>query len=112
MYFKSDIHRDLFLALKQKAGQGDDCEYTSAIYVLSALGKPIAKYVQPGAIQFPKLKRASKVWSSSEKALVKLAATLLNYSTWPAKIGDVFRHLDEDNCQVALEALRIRYLIR
>ena len=40
MYFKNDKHRGLFLTLKQRAGQGNDCEYTAALYVLSALGKP------------------------------------------------------------------------
>jgi hypothetical protein len=112
MYFRDDRHRDIFLALRQKAGVGKDCEYDSALYVLSALGKPIEKYVQPGAIEFKKLKQVSRAWSSSEKALLKLAATLFNDSTWQAKVGDVFHHLDEDNCRVALQALEIRYLMR
>lgn len=112
MYFKNDEHRDLFLALRQRAGQGNDCEYTAALYVLSALGKPIERFVQPGAIKFPQLKKASRAWSSSEKAMIKLAATLFNYSSWPAKIGDIFYHLDKENTKVALQALEIRYLIK
>lgn len=112
MYFKSDEHKKLFLALKDKAGQGDDCEYTAALYVLAALGKPIEKYVQPGAIEFKKLKQVSRAWSSSEKALIKLAATLFNSSVWSVKVSDVFRHLDEENTRVALQGLEIRYLMR
>ena len=44
--------------------------------------------------------------------MIKLAATLFNYSSWPAKIGDIFYHLDEENTKVALQALEIRYLMR
>jgi hypothetical protein len=33
---------------EKKQVQGKDCEYDSALYVLSALGKPIEKYVQEG----------------------------------------------------------------
>ena len=112
MYFRDDRHRDIFLALRQKAGVGKDCEYDSALYVLSALGKPIEKYVQPGAIEFKKLKQVSRAWSSSEKALLRLAAALFNASTWPVTIEDVFYSLDEDNVRVALQALEIRYLMR
>lgn len=112
MYFKSDKHKELFLALKAKAGQGIDCEYTAALYVLSAVGKPVEQYVHPGVIEVRKLKQASAAWSSSEKALLKLAATLFNDSTWQAKVGDVFHHLDEDNARIALQGLEIRYLIR
>jgi hypothetical protein len=61
------------------------------------------------AIEFEKLKQVSRAWSSSEKALLKLAATLFNEQ---AKVRDVFHHLDEDNCRVALQALEIRYLMR
>lgn len=112
MYFKNDVHKNRFLVLKAKAEQGNDCEYSSALYVLAALGKPVEKHIQPGAIKFPQLKKASRAWSSSEKALIKLAATLFNYSSWPAKIGDIFYHLDEENTKVALQALEIRYLMR
>lgn len=112
MYFKDDKHKELFLALKQKAGQGNDCEYTAALYVLSALGKPIEKYVQPGAIEFKKLKQVSRAWSSSERALIKLAATLFNAARSPAYIDEVFYSLDEENTRVALQGLELRYLMR
>ena len=112
MYFKNDAHQKQALTMKNKAGQGDDCEYTAALYVLAALGKPIEKYVQPGAIEFKKLIQASKAWSTSEKALIKLAATLFNSSVWSVKVSDVFRHLDEENTRVALQGLEIRYLMR
>jgi hypothetical protein len=112
MYFIDDVHKNRFMVLKAKADQGNDCEYSSALYVLAALGKPIEKYVQPGAIEFKKLKQVSRAWSSSEKAMLKLAATLFNNSTWSVRVADVFRHLDEENTRVALQGLEIRYLMR
>ena len=112
MYFKSDIHRNRFLVLKKKAGQGNDCEYAAAIYVLSAMGKPVEKYVQPGDINFSRMFRETHVWSSSERALTRLAATLHNAAVWPIAIYDVFYSLDEENTRVALQALEIRYLMR
>jgi len=113
MYYKNDEHRDLFLTLKQKAGQGDDCEYISALYVLAALGKQVATYVQSDDIDFKDLLTdIVQVGSSSERALARLAASLFNTSTWPISIGYVFRYLDEENTKVALQALEIRYLMR
>lgn len=112
MYFKNDEHKELFMSLKEKAGQGNDCEYTAAIYVLSAMGKSVEKHVQPGAIKFLDLFKDAEVWSSSERSLLRLAATLFNASTWPVTIEDVFYSLDEENTRVALQALEIRYLMR
>ena len=112
MYFKSDDHKKLFLALKQKAGQGDDCEYTAALYVLSTLGKPILKYIQPDGIEFSSLFNDSIAWSSSERALIKLAAALFNAARSPAYIDEVFYSLDEENTRVALQGLELRYLMR
>ncbi|MDD3057137.1 MAG: hypothetical protein PHO72_02400 [Sphaerochaeta sp.] len=111
-YFKNNDHRDQFLILKAKAGQGNDCEYCSAIYVLAALGKSVEKHVQLGGIKFLALFKDAEVWSSSEKALVKLAAALFNADAWPVTIEDVFYSLDEENIRVALQALEIRYLMR
>lgn len=52
MYFKNDEHKELFLALKEKVGQqGNDCEYTVALYVIAAIGKPIrASILKSGEI--------------------------------------------------------------
>lgn len=113
MYFKNNEHKELFLALKNKAGQGNDCEYTSALYVLAALGKRVAIYLGSDGIDFMiLLTDIAQVGSSSEQALTKLAASLFNDSTWHVPIGEIFRHLDEENTRVAIEALKIRYLVR
>jgi len=111
VYFKSKEHEKSFNGLVIRAGQGNDSEYTAAVYVLSALGKRIEKYVLPGEIKYPALFRVAKVWSSSEKALLKLSATLFNAGAWSAKIGDTFHHLDAENREVAIEAIKIRYHI-
>lgn len=112
MYYKNDEHQKRALAMKNKAGQGSDCEYCSAIYVLAALDKPVEDYIQPGVIAIRALKKDSAVWSSSEKALVKLAISLFGAGAHSARIDEVFWSLDEENTRVALQALEIRYLIR
>ncbi|WP_288959428.1 hypothetical protein [uncultured Aminobacterium sp.] len=114
MYFKNDNdeHKDLFLTLKEKAGQGDDCEYTAALYVIAAIGKPIRASILKSGINFSEWFKEAEIWSSSERSLLRLAATLFNASTWPVTIEDVFYSLDEDNVRVALQALEIRYLMR
>ena len=111
MYFKSKEHQEFFKSLIMRAGQDNDVEYSAALYVLAAIGKEVSKYVLLGEIKFPALFRIAKVWSSSEKALLKLSATLFNAGTWSAKIGDVFYHLDNENSKVAIEAIKIRYCI-
>lgn len=111
MKFKNKEHQDLFNVLVEKAGQGvGDPEYSSAIYVLSAIGKNVSKYVLAGEIKFPALFKAAKVWSSGEKALLRLAATLFNAGTYPVTINDVFYHLDDENQLVAIRGLAIRYM--
>ena len=112
MYYKNDEHQKRALAMKSKAGQGNDCEYCSAIYVLAALDKSVEKHVQLGGIKFLGLFKDAEVWSSSERSLLRLAATLFNASTWPVSVEDVFYSLDEENTRVALQALEIRYLMR
>ena len=113
-YFKNNDHRDQFLALKQKAGQGKDCEYDSALYVLAALEKHVEEYVSKGGgIKFPQLFEDAEVWSSSERALLRLAGVLFGFGAGVSvTVEDVFWHLDEENCRVALQALEIRYLMR
>ena len=110
MKFKSKAHQDLFNVLVEKAGQGGDPEYSAAIYVLSAIGKEVSKYVLSGEIKFPALFKAAEVWSSGEKALLRLAATLFNAGTWPVAVDDVFYHLDGENQLVAVRGLAIRYM--
>jgi hypothetical protein len=51
MYYKNNEHQKRALAMKNKAGQGNDCEYCSAIYVLAALDKPVEKHVQLGGTE-------------------------------------------------------------
>ncbi len=74
-------HQELFNSLVKKAGQDNDSEYAAAIYALSAIGKDINKYILPGEIKYPSLFEEASVWSSGERALLKLSATLFNAST-------------------------------
>jgi hypothetical protein len=110
-YFKTVEHQELFNSLIKKARQGNDPEYSAAIYALAAIGKDISKYILPGEIKYPALFKVASVWSSGERALLKLSATLFNAGTWPVNMDDIFHHLDAGNCQVAIQAIKIRYLV-
>ncbi|KKM13039.1 hypothetical protein SY88_00265 [Clostridiales bacterium PH28_bin88] len=110
MWFKDTEHQNSYAELRERAGvASSDREYRAALYVLAALNKPVEGYVFQRRIAFDALLKAARPWSSGEKALIRLAATLFNGHAWKAKVHDVFYILDPSNCQVALEALRIRY---
>ena len=109
MWFKSEEHSKSYADLKSRARTAGDVEYLAALYVLGAIGKNVSEYVYPGGIRFKRLAEDSASWSSGEKALIRLAATLFNSLAWPVTVQDVFCHLDRDNARVALEALKIRY---
>lgn len=110
MKFKSKEHQDLFNVVIEKVERGNDPEYSAAIYVLSAIGKDVSKYVLSGEIKFPALFKVAEDWSSGEKALLKLSAALFNAEAWPVAIDDVFYYLDDENRRVAMRGLAIRYM--
>jgi hypothetical protein len=113
LYFKNPQHKQAMAVLANLAGTvgTSDIEYKSALYLLAAVGgKDIQKYVDQNCIKFGLLLQDMEPWSSSEKALIRLAATCFNGSEWSIAVHEVFRNLDKDNCRVALTALGIRYL--
>ncbi|GAB6181720.1 hypothetical protein JCM14036_30390 [Desulfotomaculum defluvii] len=109
--FRDIRHQKKYQTLMAKTKGGNSTEYSAALYLLSALDyKDVTDFVAPYEINFPALLRASRPWSTGERALVKLASVLFNYTSFKANIGDVFHSLDEENNCVALEALKIRYM--
>lgn len=110
--FKSDRHKQRFYNLWSKAGNPKSGDHVSALYVLSAIDKPIEKYVASqyqDEIAFDELFADYGCWSSGEKALAKLAGHLFNAGAWPVTIDDALGSLDASNRQTAFEALGIRY---
>ena len=85
-------------------------DWHATLFILSSplLAKKCSKYVKSRKILFPELMEAAGPWSSSEKALVKLAAALFN-SSWKVDINDAFWSLDINNTNLAIEALKIRF---
>lgn len=110
MYFKTTDHQAVFNNLLERTGQWDSSEYKAAVYALAAIGKDISGYILPGEIKYPAIFKEAEVWSSGEKALLRLSAALFNASLWKANLGDIFHHLDADNCRVAIQAIEIRYI--
>lgn len=110
MYFKTADHQTAFNNLLEKAGQVESREYKAAVYALAAIGKDISGYILPGEIKYPAIFKEAEVWSSGEKALLRLSATLFDATLWKANLGDIFHHLDANNRQVAIQAIEIRYI--
>lgn len=108
--FKDDQHRARFQAMWRKAARPpEDLEWRSALYVLASLEKEgLLDCIHDGYIDFEVLYQLSDDWSTSEKALCRLAHELYN-SRGNITISQLFQDLDTDNTQVALEALRLRY---
>lgn len=79
------------------------------IKALLAAKKDIARFLTRGAVDYDALFQASKSWSSSERAFVKLSAHLYNPRTYPVTIDDVFSALDEENTRKALKILEEAY---
>ena len=109
-FFKDEKHVKLYRNFRRMINDRNSEEYDSAVYLLAAVGKTIPASIFESGIDFPELFQIGEVWSSGEKALLRLAATLFSTGTWQADIGDIFYHLDPENCQVAIQALEIRYL--
>ena len=109
MYFKNADHKSLFEEYQVRARAEGDKEYTVLCYLLAALDKPLLDYLRPRNINIDGIKAASRIWSSGEKALVKLAINIFTDGSGPAKVNEIFRSLDTVNVKVALEGLTIRY---
>lgn len=112
MEFTDIDHQERYRELLKKAQvKESEADWRAALFLLSSpllAGKGAARYVQPRKIELSDLMKAAGPWSSSEKALLRLAAALFN-SSWKADINDVFWSLDHDNVNLALEALKIRF---
>jgi hypothetical protein len=111
MMFIDIDHQEKFNEFAMKAGITDqEKDWQAALFILSShlLARRCAKYVNRREIGFTELMDEIKPWSSSEKALVKLAASLFN-NYWKIDINDIFWSLDVENTALALEAIRIRF---
>lgn len=108
--FRDDQHKARFQAMWRKAARpAEDLEWRSALYVLAAIEKEgLSDCVQDGYIDFDALYQLADGWSTSEKALCRLANELYN-GHGNLAISELFSNLDQENKDVVLEALRLRY---
>lgn len=111
MVFQDTDHEQNFglFVEKTECGYGEP-DYMAALFLLSTplLARRTMNHVKRRAIEFPKLLELIKPWSSSEKALVRLAASLFNGS-YKADVNDTFWNLDAANINLVLKALEIRF---
>lgn len=112
MKFADELHRQEFEKLVNKChAQMGEKDIRAAVYLLSSpllSRKRCERFVHACGIRFSELQEKCGAWSSSERGLAKLAASLFN-SSWKADVNDVFWNLDAENVDLALEALRIRF---
>ncbi|SRR5579875_57100 len=117
LFFKSAAHKQRFLTIMQqidKVFDGRmDPEYGAALYILTsdaAMWEQASKYVERNAIQIEDLLNEIH-FSHGYQVLIQLAANLfneLNEAGRQVRPVDLMI-LDEDNFQVALTALQLRY---
>ncbi len=102
-------HGREYEAMREVAQAGRDRSYNAALYLLSCplLADKARPYIELRGIDFPAL--LDLPFSSGERALVELAANLFNWS-WRADTADIFGRLDTEGKELALEAIRARFL--
>ena len=114
MNFKSSEHEETYKKFCQNCFP-DDRERKAMFYILSGCRKFIDNIhkiydFKRGKLAFlPGELPEGLMFSSSEKALFKLACNLYNSSYESMSVNDTFRNLDPDNYKLVIESLRIRF---
>ena len=112
LFFKHKEHQKKYDNFINITGNHNSVYYISALFLLASLDwkeKIIAEHLAPSQIKFKELHNVSGAWSSSEQAIVALAANLFN-DTWKADVSESLEPLDNANIKVALAALKIRFI--
>lgn len=109
--FKSEDHRNLFLTAMRQIGRLDnqtiDAEYSSAVYLLTAdssIWQRAQAHVSNSGITFKQMLKSDH-FSSTEEALVKLAANLFGAGI----SADPVTLCHTSNFEVMLSALKLRH---
>lgn len=114
MFFKSDGHKERFLAVIQQFGKVDrgkiDSEYGAALYIMTAeqgIWERVKPYLERNSIPVDTI--LSEVdFSHGYNVLMRLAGNLFNETL--AHVDPVdFTLLDEANFHLALAAIQLRY---
>lgn len=107
MYFNDYIHRARFVEIQKLSGARSR-EMIACIYILACLPKPLDDFTVDGKVDVLGVNRATKLWGSVERALVR--AALAMYDTREdVSLNEVFSNLDDRSRQVMHQALRLRW---
>lgn len=118
VYFKDDDHKELFYLMMEKL-KTDDIDYTSFAYLASSIGKTeLLDAVDARRVKHEQLLDLSSPYSSSEKAMIELGYQLFNGNNLYERdekpvfstVNNIFYSLDSNNREVALSAIKSRYL--
>ena len=90
----------------------EDIEWTALFWILAGnfdlFGKSKSIYDFKDHSIIPEVLESDKVdFCSSSRALIQLAFNLFN--SFPADVMGTFRNLDDENYELALEAIKIRF---
>lgn len=118
MYFKSEYHEELFNQILAKLDdwQKRDGEYFSCAYLFAATEKKnIVSFMSNEGVMYEDgLREKVAPWSSSERALINLGFQFFKgkgRSLFEENnlITDIFWPLDQENMNVVLEAIKLKY---
>lgn len=111
--FVSQDHQQRFVKAIEQIGKVDggkiDPEYGSALYILcadAATWNKAEEYVSPDGIEFDEM-LSEMDFSGGYSVLIHLAGNLFN-NHLQVEAVDIPTRLDENNFQIALQAIRLR----
>lgn len=107
LFFQSSKHKQRFVEIIERIDRGDDCEYVSALYILTSdllNWQTLEQYVSHDSIKFSAM--LNMPLSTSEDVFLRVAANLFNGSEHVDPVE--FVSLDEKNFRVVVQAMELR----
>lgn len=114
IFFKDELHKEQTELLLNKFGISsiqEDSYYGTFSYIVGATYKSnhIAKTIYDCQIDVDEIYEMIKVYSSSEKYMIRFALQCFNGSIDDIRLSDVMHSLDDVNAIVVKQAINIRY---
>lgn len=114
IFYKDELHKEQTELLLNKFGISsiqEDLYYGTFSYIVGATYKTkhIAKAIYDRQIDVDEIYETIKVYSSSEKYMIRFALQCFNGSIDEIKLSDVMHSLDDVNTKIVKQAINIRY---
>lgn len=111
-FFASREHSHQYDHLQRKWGLTEDRRLQAVLYLLAALSRPevVTRAMEGGVINFDRLLSEHVPLGKGERALALMAASIYD-SRWKVDIDSAMTAMDQKQRRVALEALRMYYIL-